>query len=119
MNHGLSAITVSQLHEVFARHPMVEKAILYGSRAKGTHNLGSDIDLTLQGQGLDTRELMMIEDEIEELLLPYTIDLSVFEQLDYTELREHIARVGLEFYCRPVPAIQPKGVNARYLFSDR
>jgi hypothetical protein len=31
MNHGLSATTISRLHEVFARHPLVEKAILYGS----------------------------------------------------------------------------------------
>jgi predicted nucleotidyltransferase len=112
MNHGLSATAVSRLHEVFARHPLVEKAILYGSRAKETHKPGSDIDLTLQGQDLDTRELLMIEDEIEELLLPYTVDLSLLDQLDHAELREHIARVGREFYRRSVPVIPLKAVDA-------
>ena len=35
MNHGLSAATVEKICGVLARHLQVEKAILYGSRAKG------------------------------------------------------------------------------------
>ncbi len=35
---------------------------------------------------------------MDELLLPYTIDLSVFADLDNADLREHIERVGLVFY---------------------
>ena len=46
-NHGLTDATVAQIHEVFARHPEVEKAVLYGSRAKGNFKPGSDVDLTL------------------------------------------------------------------------
>ena len=48
---GLSAKTIDKLHSVFARHPHIEQAILYGSRAKGTYRNGSDIDLTLKGEG--------------------------------------------------------------------
>ena len=45
--HGLSDKTVAQIGNVLARFPEVEEAVLFGSRAKGTHKLGSDIDLAL------------------------------------------------------------------------
>ena len=43
---------------------------------------------------------MRIENELDDQLLPYTIDLSVFEKLDHVGLREHIERVGQVFYER-------------------
>ena len=111
MNHGLSAATVEKICGVLARHPQVEKAILYGSRAKGNYKNGSDIDLTLAGSGLGYRDLLKITGELDDLLLPYTIDLSILHRIDHEGLREHIQRVGQEFYRRqgagqPVP-VQP------------
>jgi predicted nucleotidyltransferase len=97
---GLPAKTVEQIGGVLARHPQVEKAVLYGSRAKGNYKNGSDIDLTLQGNGLDYHELLKIMGELDDLLLPYTIDLSLFNMIDHAGLREHIQRVGQELYCR-------------------
>jgi hypothetical protein len=41
-----------------------------------------------------------ILDEVDDLLLPYTLDLSAFEQLNHEQLREHIERVGQVFYER-------------------
>ena len=100
MNHGLPEATVVKIHAVFARHPQLAKAVLYGSRAKGTYKPGSDIDLALYGEGLGPREVRALEDELDELLLPYGIDLVVFATLDHPQLREHIERVGQEFYSR-------------------
>jgi predicted nucleotidyltransferase len=97
---GLTAATIEKIRSVFAQHPRVAKAVLYGSRAIGNFKNGSDIDLTLMGDGLDYDELMTILDELDELLLPYTIDLSIFEKLDHAGLREHIQRVGMGFYER-------------------
>ncbi len=100
MSHGLSEATVAKIHGVFARFPEVEKAVLYGSRAKGNFKPGSDIDLTLFGEGLDWRKCATIADELDELLLPYGIDLSVFEKLGHAGLQAHIERVGVVFYER-------------------
>ncbi len=102
---GLSAQTLEKISSVLARHPQVEKAVIYGSRAKGNYKNGSDIDLTLHGPDLDWHEQMVIVDELDELLLPYTIDLSIFDKLDHVELREHIERVGQELYHRQVAAL--------------
>ena len=39
---------------------------------------GSDIDLTFCGEGLTHSVLSKIDTDLDDLLLPYTIDLSVF-----------------------------------------
>ena len=97
-NSGLSANTIDKINAVFARYPSIEQAILYGSRAKGTFRNGSDIDLTLKGENITHRELSRIENELDDLLLPYKIDLSLFRQIDNPNLIEHIERVGVVFY---------------------
>ena len=99
MKFGLPDATVDQLQGVLARQPQVEKAILYGSRAKGNFRNGSDIDLTLYGgSDLDMPVLYRILEEIDDLLLPYQVDLSLFHDIDDPELIAHIQRVGLPFY---------------------
>lgn len=75
----------------------VDKAVIYGSRAKGTYKNGTDIDLTLYGN-LSYQELMRIENELDDLLLPWSIDLSLYNHIDNPSLREHIERVGSVFY---------------------
>lgn len=100
MRYGLSEQTLARICGVFAAHPSIEKAVLYGSRAKGTYKPGSDIDLTLHGDALTSRELGVIVEELDDLLLPYQIDLSLFSQIGHAKLREHIERVGVEFYRR-------------------
>lgn len=95
---GLKASTIQRINNVFARYPQVEKVVLYGSRAKGSYKNGSDIDLTLHGQDLTLTILYKIIQEIDDLLLPYTIDLSIFHQLSDPDLLGHIERVGMMFY---------------------
>src|SRR5450830_1113367 len=98
MRFGLTETTVENICAVFARFPEIEKAILYGSRAKGNFKTGSDIDLTLCGEMLTSDLRSRIASALDDLPLPYTIDLSVFDDLDHAKLREHIERVGVVFY---------------------
>jgi len=100
MRYGLSEQTIEKICGVFARHPAIDKAVLYGSRAKGNFKPGSDIDLALFGDSLTSREFGIIDEELDELLLPYQIDLSLINQIDHAKLREHIERVGVVFYQR-------------------
>jgi predicted nucleotidyltransferase len=100
---GLSPGTLQKIRHTLAQHACVQRAVVYGSRAKGTHKPGSDIDLTLYaapGATIDHRELGDIEEEIDDLLLPYMVDLSVFDFIDNAALREHIERVGQMLYAR-------------------
>jgi predicted nucleotidyltransferase len=98
--HGLSDPTVERICEVLARFPAVRKAVLFGSRAKGTAKRCSDIDLALYGEGPDWRVLGRIEDELDDLLLPYTFSLLRHDGQTHSEMAAHIARVGIPFYQR-------------------
>lgn len=97
MRYGLKDHTIKKINEIFAHFPEVEEAVLYGSRAKGTHRPGSDIDLTLKGQ-IDLRLLNRIAGELDDLLLPYTFDLSIYDHIEDRDLIDHIRRVGVVFY---------------------
>lgn len=85
---------------MLSRHPEVERAILYGSRAMGNYREGSDIDLSLQGTAIDLSLLQKIEHELDELDLPYKMDVSVYSMLTNPEFIEHINRVGVELYVQ-------------------
>ena len=99
LRFGLKESSVHKICIVLRRYPQVEKAILYGSRAKGNYKNGSDIDLTLRGGAdLTLNVLYKIMDEIDDLLLPYTIDLSIFNNIGDPDMIEHIQRVGVTFY---------------------
>jgi len=99
MKYGLSQSTIQKICAVLSRYPQVERAILYGSRAKGNYKRGSDIDLTLVGgANLTLNVVYKILDDLDELLLPYTIDLSIFNDISDPDVIEHIQRVGVTFY---------------------
>ena len=99
LRFGLKPATIEKICAVLAAYPQVETALLYGSRAKGTYKNGSDIDLTLIGGNDLTQDVLYkIMDELDDLLLPYTIDLSVFNDIDDADVIEHIRRVGVTFY---------------------
>jgi len=50
MPFGLTEKTIETVQGILAKHPKISKAMLYGSRAKGTYRNGSDVDLTLKGE---------------------------------------------------------------------
>jgi predicted nucleotidyltransferase len=98
MDYGLKPTTVQLIQAIFSQHPDIKSAILYGSRAMENYRNGSDIDLTLLGDKLDLSEQLKIENELDELFLPYKIDLSIYHQISNTDLLAHISRVGKVFY---------------------
>jgi len=98
--HGLPPHTVAAIAGVLANFPRVEQAIVHGSRARGNFRPGSDIDLCLKGTGLSVSLLFKIEHALDNLLLPYKIDLSIYEQIDNPELLAQIERLGISFYRR-------------------
>ena len=62
-----------------------------------------DVDLTLQGGAELTLEVLnKIIEELDDLLLPYTIDRSILANIHDPELLNHFQRVGVTFYTRDV-----------------
>ena len=98
MMYGLKDQVIEKIKQVFALYPEVEEVVLYGSRAKGNYSKNSDIDLVLKGDGLNQNILGKIRMALDDLLLPYTIDMAIYKNIDNPELIEHIERVGLVLY---------------------
>ena len=92
---GLTEEEISKLVGVIRECEKVKEIILYGSRAKGTFKKFSDIDMTLKGEGLKREDLYPMLERIDDLYLPYEIDLSIYSDLDYQPLIEEIDRYGL------------------------
>lgn len=98
MKYGLKQENIDAIIEVFDNYSEVEQAVIYGSRAKGNYKPASDIDLTLKGDKLNTTIVNKIAWELDDLLLPYTFDLSIFHHISNPDLLAHIERVGQLFY---------------------
>jgi predicted nucleotidyltransferase len=98
--HGLAEKTLAQIAGVLARFPAVEKAVLFGSRAKATHKHGSDIDLALEGAALDWRTVGALYDALDDLLLPYRFSLIVHDANIDPDVAAHIARAGIPLFHR-------------------
>ena len=98
MKYGLKEEEWERLNSVFARNPKIEKVILYGSRAKGTYKPFSDVDITLVGDDLSSDDLADIMNEVDDLLLPYMFDISLYHKLNNPELLDHISRRGVTIY---------------------
>lgn len=99
-NHdfGLKAGDLEQIIAVISQFPVAE-AIIFGSRAKETYKNGSDIDLALKGDHLDSAIVRQISYQLnEELNLPYMFDVLNYHTLTSSALIEHIDRVGKSIY---------------------
>ena len=100
MEFGLKNITIEKIIKVFASIQEIDQAIIYGSRAKGNNKQSSDIDITLKGERLTLKELNKLSLDLDDLLLPYTIDLSIYEHIKNPDLLDHIKRVGKILYSQ-------------------
>lgn len=96
--YGLKEIHIKKITSVLEKYPDIYKAILYGSRAKGNYRDSSDIDISLVGDELNLSTLLRIETELDDLLLPYNTDISIFHKIENQELIDHIKRVGIVLY---------------------
>lgn len=96
---GLTDRELDLIRSVMRSHFAIRRAILFGSRAKGTALKSSDVDLALEGID-DPLQAEAIARELDELPLPYRFDVQALSAITQPPLREHIARVGLVLYTR-------------------
>ncbi|PAU79465.1 nucleotidyltransferase family protein [Halomonas salipaludis] len=96
MTFGLPQEALSDIRQVLASTPGVEKVLIYGSRAKGTSRAGSDIDLVLFGKITDV-DLSRLLDRLDQLNTPYLFDIIRYDEIDSDALLDHISRVGQRF----------------------
>ncbi|MBI9033619.1 MAG: nucleotidyltransferase domain-containing protein [Bacteroidales bacterium] len=100
MNFGLKEIILIEFQRIFSSFPMIDQVIIYGSRVKGTYKPGSDIDLTIKGKYIDYAMIAKVELALDDLNLPYMIDITIYDKIKNQELIDHIDRIGVIIYCK-------------------
>jgi predicted nucleotidyltransferase len=96
---GIPVGTSARLLETLGTCPAVTAIWLFGSRAMGRHHTGSDLDLCLEGPALEHADRLRLMAAIEELLLPWQVDLALKRELP-PDLQAHVDRVGLCLWRR-------------------
>ena len=90
---GLPQGAQQKLMGVFESQPRLQEVWLYGSRAMGRERPASDVDLCLTGDTLGHGDLLRMMASVDDLLLPWQVDMALRHQLP-DDLLGHINRVG-------------------------
>lgn len=73
----------NELLAIIKKHLPNAKVYLYGSRARGTHNPGSDIDIAIDNQHKISWSILGdIKEEIEESTIPLFVDVVDLQDID-------------------------------------
>jgi uncharacterized protein len=98
---GLGEKDLEQIIAILKNHPEVDKAWIFGSRAKGNHKRGSDVDIAVRGENLNFAVISHLNYMLnEETFMPYEFDILNYETIKNPELCDHIHRVGIPIYQR-------------------
>ena len=104
--YGIISAEMEKIISVFRNDPRIDTVILFGSRAKGTHTPGSDIDIAIKGSSLNLDNLLQINLSLDNLSLPYKFDIVIYGRIREKALKDHINRVGIVLYDRKTTAKQ-------------
>ena len=83
--------------QTLAKVPGIKKALIFGSRAKGNYQAGSDTDIAIWTTN-DNAISQLYGILNDETLLPYKFDVLNYDKIDNPDLKEQIDLVGSEIY---------------------
>lgn len=92
MRFGLEEELLKAIIMCLRKEPTLNKAILFGSRARGTHRYNSDIDIAIECQGDIPVDLIM---DIEEAAGVYKTDIVDLGNIHNMELMKSIEKDGV------------------------
>jgi len=96
LRYGIEDSIWERILSVLKANASIKQIILFGSRAKGNFRNGSDIDLALKGKSISADDVLDLRLKLDELNLPWEIDLLHYETITDPAVKEHIDRVGIE-----------------------
>ena len=96
---GIEARNMALIINSLKQFPEIESAIVFGSRATGNFKPGSDVDIALKGNKIKRLTYSKLSGILnEELPLPWYFDIIPLDAIQNNDLKDHINRVGIEFY---------------------
>lgn len=97
---GIKPELLSDVRNIFSNYS-VEKAYLFGSRAKGTYKQNSDIDIAVSSDdNLNSTTLNMIRNDLEKIDTALCFDILNLDNINKPSLQENILKEGVLIYDR-------------------
>jgi predicted nucleotidyltransferase len=97
---GLPEGVISRIRDVLASEPGVVRCLVFGSRARQCHQNSSDIDIAVEGPTLSAAKISRLDVALDDLSLPWKIDLVHIDTLTDAGLRRAIEAHGCELLNR-------------------
>ena len=95
---GLRESDLTYIVKTLSQFDTIDKAIIFGSRAKGNYSHGSDVDIALKGT-IDFKTVAKLSYLLnQESFMPYKFDIVNYTKTQHNDLKEHIDRVGILIY---------------------
>ncbi|HHW02165.1 MAG TPA: nucleotidyltransferase domain-containing protein [Thermoanaerobacterales bacterium] len=102
MKFGLREFEIEYIVDAIKKFHEIEKAVIFGSRAKGNYKPGSDVDIAVYGEDITFDTVSALHAMLEEKgPLPYFFDIVDYTHLSHKELKGHIDRVGKVIFEKP------------------
>lgn len=100
MSFGLRESDLAYIIKAIAHLPEIERAAVFGSRAKGSYRPGSDVDIAIYGEGVTFETLASLHAALEdESPMPYLFDVVDLTHSTHLALKDHVERVGRVIYA--------------------
>jgi predicted nucleotidyltransferase len=99
--YGLRQKDMDYMLRLFDSIPAIEKVILYGSRATGDFERGSDVDIAVAGKDVTFSDIACIHETLEnESPTLLWFDVRHYDQLKNEKLKGQIDSYGKLIYSR-------------------
>ena len=111
MTDGLKDRHREAIIATIAAYDRVERAVLFGSRATGTHSVSSDVDIALIGDRLTMTDQARLAAALDEIPMAQEIDLVLYDSIQDETLRKHIRYQSVEWYAKPIHGEANRGTS--------
>jgi len=101
--YGIEVSDIEGILSIFKGNVRISRIILFGSRAKGIFTERSDVDIAISGDNLGLKDVIGASLEIDQLYLPYKVDIIIFDRIKEDALIGHINRVGIVLFEKKKP----------------
>ncbi len=98
MDFGLKEKELQAIIDTLSKEPYIEKAVIFGSRARNDYKKTSDIDIAIFGKDVDSTQLNLLRDRLDQLDMIYKLDVVDFCSLTKEGLKKNIVTEGRQIY---------------------
>ncbi|MDD2402582.1 MAG: nucleotidyltransferase domain-containing protein [Clostridia bacterium] len=93
MRVGLDDKIIDSITDVIKKYK-VDKAVIFGSRARGDYKKTSDIDIAIYSKSMTYLDLNLLRDQLDQLYIIYKMDIVQMERLTNKKMIENVEKDG-------------------------